>query len=99
MSEMKTYKGKVTSLQLYRTSDLGIRMWKVGFKTGTAYFYISRKKQMPFALGDTIRFRGDWSGGEIHKFFIINEVVDVNDCVQFELWQQQKLGQFIAEQA
>jgi len=91
---MRTYFGTITSLQLYRTSDFGIRMWKVGFKTGTAYFQISRKKQMPFKLGDKIRFRGEFTG-DIHKFFMITDVVDVNDSVLWERWQEENIGNFI----
>ena len=80
MSDMKTYRGKIKSLQLYRTSAFGVRMWKVGFRTGTAYFYIGMKQQMPFLLGDTICFKGEFIG-EIHRFFQITQVVDVNDAV------------------
>lgn len=91
----KEYKGKVHGLRIIRTSAFGYRTWEVRFATGKAYFECSIKKIFPFALGDTIRFEGEWLEAINGRYFQITKVIDVNDCILWDMHEQQRMAAFV----
>jgi hypothetical protein len=91
----RVYKGKVKGLRIIRTSAFGLRTWEVIFATGKAYFEYSMKKNFPFAVGDTIRFTANKMQALNSTYYQIAKVIDVNDCLLWDEYEQKKISKFI----
>jgi len=70
----RVYKGKILKIDHIHTSSFGLRIFKIHFKSGSAFYEISQKQEMIAVIGNTIRFT-------MHKFGKNNEKVYITDII------------------
>ena len=95
MNTEKIYRGKITGMRQVNVDTLGYRYYELSFN-GKKMLYIRHKKSsLNISLGDVIRFQGEFRGIPGHEYFEITNIVDVNDCILWEKYEQEKMAEFI----